>query len=104
MFSPVPLADAFRLSFQMSMMTMEAQSVIAMRLWGMAGLWNVAPSENSRMVSEKSSAMVASGLAMQKAIVGGASPTNAAIAAIKPLRRKTAANVRRLGKRGPSSL
>ncbi|MFN3822824.1 MAG: antifreeze protein [Pseudorhodobacter sp.] len=100
MFSPMTPADALRLGYQMSMLTIEAQSVIAMRLWGMAGLWNVAPSENNRMVSEKSTAMFAAGLAVQRAVASGASATDTALAAIKPLRRRTGSNARRLSRRG----
>ena len=100
MFSPITPFDALRLGYQMSMLTLESQSVVAMRLWGMAGLWNVAPTENTRMVAEKSTAMIASGMAAQRAIASGASATETALAAIKPLRRRTGSNARRLSRRG----
>lgn len=35
----------------------EAQSVVALRMFGMAGLWSVTPQENQRMVQEKVQAM-----------------------------------------------
>ncbi|MBL4917103.1 antifreeze protein [Szabonella alba] len=100
MFPPIFPVDAFRLGYQMSMLALEAQSVVAMRLWGMAGLWNVTPSENSRMVSEKSTAMIASGMAAQRAMASGASATETVLAAIKPIRRRTGLNARRLSRRG----
>lgn len=95
--------DTIRLSLQLGLMMYESQMVIAMRLWGMAGLWNVTPEENQRMVSEKADAMLASGLAVQKALISGAHPTRAALAGVRPLRRKTRANAKRLSGRGPKA-
>lgn len=89
------------LSTQMSMMLAEANMVIFMRLWGLAGVWNVAPSENRRMVSEKSSAAHASAFAAGRAIAAGKSPAAIAQAALNPIRRRTSFNVSRLARRGP---
>ncbi|MFN3211081.1 MAG: hypothetical protein ACE369_19200 [Roseovarius sp.] len=50
-------ADLWSNAFQAAMIVAEANAVIAMRLWGMAGFWAVTPSENSRMISEKSFAL-----------------------------------------------
>ena len=93
--------EMMRLGFQTSMMMAEAQMVIAMRLMGMAGGWTVGPKENSVMVAEKSTAIVASGMAAGRAIAAGASPHGVALAALKPIRAKTRANARRLTKGGP---
>jgi hypothetical protein len=90
------------LSMQMGLMTLEAQRVIAMRLYGMGGYWNVTPSENARMMDEKSNAALASVMAAGVAAMQGKSPAGVAIAAMKPLRDKTRANAKRLTKRGPS--
>ncbi len=100
MFTPVTPVEALRLGTQFTLLALEAQSVVAMRLWGMAGLWNVAPSENSRMIAEKSTALIASGLAAQQALIRGASPAETMLAAIRPIRRRTGLNARRLSRRG----
>lgn len=83
---------------QTTMVLAEAQAVITMRLWGMAGLWAVAPGENSRMVSEKAEAMTRAATAASAAIATGKDPVKAAL---KPIRRKTKSNMKRLAKRGP---
>jgi hypothetical protein len=93
--------DLWRAGMQGWMLMAEAQAVIAMRMWGMAGLWNVTPSENSRMVSEKATALPQSALAASQAAMAGKRPDEVMTAAIRPLRRKTGANARRLTKRGP---
>ncbi|MDN5786294.1 antifreeze protein [Pseudorhodobacter sp.] len=103
MFPPRLTSDMLRLSVEMGMMMAEAQMVIVMRMMGMAGVWNVTKGENKRMVSEKTTALIASGFAAQKAIAAGADPTGAALAAMRPLRSKTRANARRLSGRGPKS-
>lgn len=90
-----------QLSTQMAMMLAEANMVIFMRLWGLAGLWNVTPSEKHRMVSEKARAAQASAIAAGLALASGKSPAAVAHAALKPVRRRTKSNVRRLSRRGP---
>jgi hypothetical protein len=92
--------DIITLWTETTLMAIEAQMIIAMRLGGMAGFWNVTKAENNLMSTEKAAAVQASAFAAAAAIMLGASPTGVALAAIKPVRRKTAANVRRLGKRG----
>ncbi len=94
-------AEMMRLSMQITMMTIEAQSVVAMRLMGMAGGWNTTPGENKRMVREKSTAAIASGVAAGAAMLAGKSPAGIGLAATKPFRQKTRANAARLTKRGP---
>jgi hypothetical protein len=95
--------EMIRLSIQSGMMMAEANMVIAMRLWGMAGMWKVAPSENKRMLDEKSSAAMASGTAMVRAMAAGHGPAAVAMAGLKPVRAKTRANAARLAKRGPGT-
>jgi len=104
MFRPVTLPQMLQLSMQSSMMLAEANMVIAMRLWGMAGVWRVAPSENTRMVQEKTDALQAASLAAGHAILAGKAPDTVALAALKPVRARTRSNVSRLAKRGPSIL
>lgn len=92
--------DLLRLSMQTGTMLAQANMVIAMRMWGMAGVWNVTPDENKRMVAEKGTAMLAAGAAAAGAMAQGKGPVNVALAALQPVARKTKANAARLGKRG----
>ncbi|KIN73464.1 hypothetical protein [Sulfitobacter guttiformis] len=93
--------DFFRNAIQLGLMAAEANAVIAMRLWGMAGIWSVTKSENDRMVSEKVQAAAQSLVAANRSVMAGKSPDQVVAAAIKPVRRKTRANSERLAKRGP---
>jgi hypothetical protein len=99
-FNPIQMMS---LSIQTSMMMAEAQMVIAMRLWGMAGLWNTAPGEVSRMVREKQSAGIASAMAAGRAVSAGKNAGDIAMAAMKPVRARTRSNVSRLARRGPAA-
>jgi hypothetical protein len=92
--------DIITLWTEATLMTLEAQMIIAMRLGGMAGFWNVTKTENNLMSTEKLAAAQASAFAAAAAMMFGANPAGVALAALKPVRRKTKANVRRLGKRG----
>jgi hypothetical protein len=92
--------DVITLWTEIALMTMEAQMIIAMRMSGMAGFWNVTKAENSLMSTEKLAAAQDSAMATAAAVMVGATPAGIALAAIKPVRRKTTANMRRLGKRG----
>lgn len=90
--------DFVRPASEMTRVMMESQMVIAMRLWGMAGGWPMTSSEQTRMVTEKMAAAQASGIAVAKAVVAGAAPDKIAMAALKPVRRRTTANVKRLSR------
>ena len=93
--------QAMRLAMQSSLMLAEAQRVIAMRVAGMAGGWNVTSGEDARMVAEKSEAAMASGQAMIATMLAGGSAGAVALAGLKPVRARTRANASRLTKRGP---
>jgi hypothetical protein len=97
---PTPV-QLMQLSIQTSIMLAEAQMVIGMRMMGMMGMWRVLPSENARMSSEKLTAMGQSAMATSHAVMAGKPPVQIAEAALKPIRRHTSANVKRLGRRGP---
>ncbi len=99
-FSPV---DLMRLSLNTATMLMQAQSVIAMRMMGMAAVWTVSPSENTRMVSEKMRAGIKAGAAAHRSAMQGGSATDIAEAALAPVKRATAANARRLTRSGPKT-
>lgn len=94
--------QAARLSVQTGLMMAEAQMVIAMRLWGMAGFWNTAPQENLRMVQEKAEAAMQSATRAGAAMMAGKGTAAVAMAALKPVRSRTHANMKRLQKSGPS--
>jgi len=89
-------ANAMQFGYLMA----EAQAVIAMRMMGMAGVWSVTSAEDSRMISEKVYAMTKATTDATKVAMAGGTADQIAAAAIKPIRRKTRANARRLGKRG----
>jgi hypothetical protein len=97
-------AEVFRLQMRFGLMLAEAQMVIGMRMLGMAGMWRVTPSENSRMVSEKLSAVQDAAMAATQAVLAGKPPAAIADQALKPIRRRTSANVKRLARRGPGTL
>jgi hypothetical protein len=100
--NPVPTpAQLMQLSIRTSVMLAEAQMVIGMRMLGMMGMWRVLPSENARMSSEKLLAVGEVTMASSRAVMSGQSPIKVAEAALKPIRRKTASNVKRLVRRGP---
>jgi hypothetical protein len=90
-----------QLSIKTGMMLGQANMVIAMRMMGMAGAWNVTPAENKRMVDEKTAAAVESGAAMTRAVMAGKGPVGVANAGLKPIARRTGVNAKRLVKRGP---
>ena len=89
-------ANALQVGYVMA----EAQAVIGMRLLGMAGVWSVTPAEDARMVAEKVYAMTKAVTDASRVAMLGGSASDVAAAAIRPIRQKTRANARRLGKRG----
>jgi hypothetical protein len=96
-------AELLALQIRTGMMLAEAQMVIGLRMMGMAGLWRVAPSENTRMVTEKAAALQDAAAAATRAALRGAGPAAIADAALKPIRRRTRANAARLARRGPKT-
>jgi glucose dehydrogenase len=93
--------DLWRAGFDFWRLAFAAQSVMAMRMLGMAGAWNVAPSETRRMAAEKPPAFLAAGMAAASAAMQGDRPDQIARAAMRPLRRRTVSNANRLARRGP---
>ena len=89
--------DFLRPAMEASKMMVEAQQVIALRMAGMAGVWSMGPAENRRMVEEKVAAMTEATQAVVAAGMAGKSAGAVALAAIRPLRRRTKANAARLG-------
>lgn len=90
------------LGFQVARIGLEAQSVIAMRVAGMAGLWNTPPGEMNRMVAEKAYAAIEATTAATQATLQGHGPIRAFQAGVAEIGRHTSANVKRLGHHGPA--
>lgn len=84
----------------MGQMMAEAQVVIGLRVLGMMGAIPAARGEKRRMVTEKAAALKEAGRGVTRAMLSGAPGHDIAVAAMKPLRRRTRANVRRLTKGG----
>jgi hypothetical protein len=93
-------ANYFQNAIELGMILFEAQTVIHMRLMGMAGMWSVGPQENTRMVTEKVEAMVKSATDAGHVTMRGGTPDEIAAAAMAPMRTATRANSKRLSKRG----
>jgi hypothetical protein len=95
---PTPF-DYMAPAMTMTRMLLEAQTVIALRMMGMAGVLPARPGETTRMVTEKVAAAQDAGVAMARAAMAGASPAAITSAGLKPVRRRTRANVARLTRR-----
>ncbi len=93
--------DLWKTTLEMSLLMFETQSVMTMRLMGMAGFWNVTSSENALMFDEKSPAWMKSMVNATQATLQGKRPDQIVNTAIRPLRAKTRPNSSRLAKRGP---
>ncbi len=93
--------EFWSLGYQMAMTMAEAQAVMAMRIFGLAGAWSLPPSEAIRMIAEKPPAFMRAASAAGMAAANGKRPDQILSAALKPVRQKTRANSRRLAKRGP---
>ena len=100
MIRPNNIVAMWSLGFATYKMMAEAQAVIAFRVLGMAGVWSVTPSENARMITEKTKALRQSATAASKATLQGKSPEKVLARALTPIGSKTAANYKRLSKRG----
>lgn len=91
--------EYWRLGVTTGMMLVEAQTVIAYRMFGMAGLWPVARSENMRMVTEKPTTFARAQAAAFGAMMAQAGPVAVAEAALAPVHSAARANARRLARR-----
>ena len=98
--SPSMPFELLRLGFELAWLGLETQAVIAMRLAGFGGFWRVGPDESSRMVMEKPVSFAAATSAAMVAASLGQRPDQVMSAAVAPLRDRTAANAKRLGKAG----
>jgi hypothetical protein len=82
--------------FEAAQFSLEAQSVIAMRLMKIAGGGQDGAAEYTRMVMEKVDAVAAAHTAGALALVGGKNPEAATRLAMAPIKRRVRANHVRL--------
>jgi len=92
--------DYMRLGFDMTRLGIETHSVIALRMLGMAGVWDTPFDENYRMVAEKHGAFLLAGSAVIDGARQGQHPLSLARAAMEPLDQATSQNRQRLSERG----
>ncbi|QQA42234.1 antifreeze protein [Pelagovum pacificum] len=95
-------ADCIRLSTACWRLWVDAQSVVAHRMFGFAMLERSSPSEIGRMLAEKPAAFGEAALAATQAVMAGKRPDQIALAAMAPVERRAHGNARRLDKRGRS--
>lgn len=93
-------ANLMRTSLAFWTLIAEANTVITLRVLGMAGILPAHHTENERMAAEKGPTFAAAMVAGTRAAMSGHSVDRVALAAMRPLRRKTRANVKRLSKPG----
>ena len=91
-------ADFVAPALIMARMMAEANLIVALRLWGLAGAWPMAANERARMVTEKTAAAQDAVRAAARAAAGGSGAGAIAAAAAKPVARRTRANAARLSK------
>lgn len=89
---------SWRTAFALWQVTAEAQMVISLRVLGMWGVLPASRRENHTMAAEKAPAFARAAIAAGRAAALGKSPDEVLQAAIRPIRRRTSANVRRLTK------
>lgn len=89
------------LNFALWRMGFEAQSVIAMRSMGAAGLWNKSDNENLLMVREKQLALAKGTAKATLAMMRGEAPAAVMLEVVKPMKATTGFNARRLSEKGP---
>lgn len=90
------------IALQATRIGIEAQTVIAMRLAGMAGLWDTPPSEVTRMVVEKAEAAIEALEASAWAALEGKAPDAVLAAGMTEIGRYTSRNLTRLSSMGPA--
>lgn len=91
-------ANLMRSTFAFWTLIAEANTVISLRVLGIAGILPAHHTENKRMAAEKAPAFAEAMVAGARAAMQGQSPERVALATMRPLRRRTRANVKRLSK------
>lgn len=94
------MIDIFKLQMRTAQMLVEAQSVVNIRMMGMAGLVPSRSDETTRMITEKQTAFVESAMAGAGALMAGKTPVQAYGLALTPIGKATRANSKRLTRTG----
>ncbi|WP_312524935.1 antibiotic ABC transporter [Paracoccus sp. (in: a-proteobacteria)] len=95
-FGAAPLFAPWTIWQQMTQIALDSQMVIAMRTAGMMGLVKQDANESQRMVQEKADAASEAMTAALRAAARGARADQVVSAALRPYRRRTKANAKRL--------
>jgi hypothetical protein len=90
------MVELFRLQMKTAQMLVEAQTVIALRLMGAAGVLPAAKGENLRMVTEKQEAFATAWMDAATAVMTGKGSQAVYASALAPIGMATRANSRRL--------
>ncbi|EAQ05023.1 hypothetical protein OB2597_07055 [Pseudooceanicola batsensis HTCC2597] len=90
------VTETMKLGWAMARLGYEAQTVVTLRLFGLAGAWALPPGEAQRMVAEKTPAWTDAWWQAATALSRGASSSAALAAALGPLHSGARANRRRL--------
>ncbi len=96
---PLNPFDYLRVTLQAARIMTESQTVIGLRLAGMAGFWQMGDAENARMVTEKMEAGAQAQSAAMRSAMAGGSLSDIATAAMNPVEARTSANAKRLAKK-----
>lgn len=81
-------------------LAVEAQNVVALRVMGLAGIWNTPFDESWRMMAEKPKTFLMSGSEGTAALLAGKSPDKVVNATLEPLQQAARDNRVRLSERG----
>lgn len=99
-FTPAAMMIPFALWRQMNQIAWNSQMVIALRMAGMMGILKQDAAEPSRMVQEKADAAQEAMWAALQAAANGRRADHIMAAALRPYRRRTTANAKRLTVKG----
>ncbi|TNF62950.1 MAG: antifreeze protein [Rhodobacteraceae bacterium] len=97
----VRASQATRFWITCAQLTVDAQSVIAMRMMGMGGAWRLPRGESSQMVSEKLPAFTEALVAGTLQVMAGRRPDQVMSAVLEPLSERARTNRQRLLRQGP---
>ncbi|MEM8823417.1 MAG: antifreeze protein [Pseudomonadota bacterium] len=90
------MLELLRQQWRTAEMFMDAQTVVGLRLLGLAGVLPTRSDETLRMVTEKQTAFAQSGIAALGAVMAGKNPTQTYGMALTPIKRAARANSQRL--------
>lgn len=94
--------DLARMWLDCVQLTSDSQSVVAMRLMGLGGVWMLPATENRRMWGEKLPAFTEAWVAGTLCAARGDAPDRVLRATLDPLSRRARLNRRRLTRHGPA--